>query len=689
MSFDLFEDENAAIADASALLARQEASRDELHAGLGLLLKAYDKLFKGTQKIMRMSDRSEQKVKQAHIQIQHQQQELTKAHQKLEQHAEILEETVQVRTQDLVRTQEKLQKLVALGVSLAAERDIDALLENILLGAKSLTHADAGTLYLSTKDDCLKFSIVRTDSLGIAMGGAGKKPAFMPAVSMYKDGKPNHHNIASHAALSAETVVVEDAYDCQAFDFSGVLEFDRGTGYRSQSFLTVPLKPRQGKVIGVIQLINAMDPTTGKVVPFDPEVITFVEALAAQAAMTLDNQMLLQAQKDLFNSFIRLIAAAIDAKSPYTGGHCERVPELARLLAHAVCNTKHEGFADFTMSEDEMQEMHIASWLHDCGKVTTPEYVVDKATKLEGIYNRIHEVRMRFEVLHRDAEIACLRGIQHDWQAREQLEEEMEAQQAALQEEFAFIARCNVGGEFMTAADKERIKHLAQRVWIRHFDDSLGLSYAELKRKGVGKGFSQALIGVPEPLLADKPEHIIPRERDNKSRDENLGIQMSAPQHLYNMGEIYNLCIERGTLTSEERYKINEHAVQTLAMLENLPFPDTIARVPEFAGAHHETMQGTGYPRKLKREEMSVPARIMAIADVFEALTATDRPYKEPKTLSQAIKIMSFMKKDGHIDPDLFEIFLKEGVYQHYARKFMEPAQIDHVEISQYIQKSG
>ncbi|MBF0178426.1 MAG: GAF domain-containing protein [Magnetococcales bacterium] len=686
MSFDIFQDENAALDAAATLLARGDATAEELRAGMDNLLQGYEKLFKGTQKLMRMSDRSEEKVKQANVRIRQQQEELTTAHAQLSKHAEILEETVKVRTRDLVRSQEKLEKLVDLGISLAAERDIDTLLENILLGGKALTHADAGTLYLRTRDDFLKFTIVRTDSLGIAMGGAGRKPIFMPAVPMWKpDGSPNHQNIAAHVALTSAAVVVDDAYDSTHFDFAGVRQFDKGTSYRSQSFLTVPLKPRQGRVIGVMQLINATDPATGQVIPFDPEVVTFVEALAAQAAMTLDNQILLQAQKDLFDSFIRLIAAAIDAKSPYTGGHCERVPELARLLAEAVCETDHPGYAEFTMNEDEHQEMRIASWLHDCGKVTTPEYVVDKATKLEGIHNRIHEVRMRFEVLHRDAEIACLKATLKNAEAAGELQREMRERQAALQEEYAFIAKCNVGGEFMRPADKERIQQLAQRTWTRHFDDRLGLSHAEIKRKGDGKSVTPA----PEPLLADKTEHIIPRERETRERDETLGIRMPAPEHLYNMGEVYNLCIERGTLTNEERYKINEHAVQTLAMLKKLPFPDNLSQVPEYAGAHHETMLGTGYPRKLQREEMSIPARIMAIADVFEALTATDRPYKEPKTLSQAIKIMSFMKKDGHIDPDLFDIFLTAGVYQKYAEQFLEPFQIDQVDISPFITPRG
>ncbi|MBF0195832.1 MAG: GAF domain-containing protein [Magnetococcales bacterium] len=629
-----------------------------------------------------MSDRSEEKIRKAHVQIQEQQTELTYTHAKLAEHAETLEAKVRERTSDLKHSQEKLKKLVDLGISIAAERDIDTLLENILQGGKTLTNADAGTLYLRTENDSLKFSIIRTDSLGVAMGGPNGSPVFMPSVPL-KDGsgKPNYSNVASYAAITGETVVIEDAYNSDKFDFSGVISFDEGTSYHSKSFLTVPLKPRQGKVIGVLQLINATDSKTKQVVPFSPDDISFIEALAAQAAMTLDNQLLIKAQKELFDSFIRLIASAIDAKSPYTGGHCERVPELAQLLAEVASQSQDGPFSEFTMSDDEKNAMRIASWLHDCGKVTTPEYVVDKATKLETIYNRIHEVRMRFEVLHRDAEIVYLKGTLENWENRDNLKESMTKLQAELQDEFQFIAQSNVGGEFMDKEDKERINKIAKRTWLRNFDDKLGLSHAELKRKK-----PQAKTdNMEEFLLADKDMHIIPRERDTNKRDISLGIKMRAPENLYNQGEIYNLCISRGTLTHEERYKINEHMVQTISMLENLPFPDGLSVVPEYASSHHETMIGTGYPRKLTGGEMSTPAKIMAIADIFEALTASDRPYKLPKTLSQAIKIMGFMKKDSHIDPDLFALFLTSGVYKTYAERFLDPTQIDEVDISNYM----
>jgi hypothetical protein len=358
------------------------------------------------------------------------------------------------------------------------------------------------------------------------------------------------------------------------------------------------------------------------------------------------------------------------------------VPELAKLLAEAACAKKDGPFGDFDLSEEEWYEFHIASWLHDCGKVTTPEYIVDKATKLETIYNRIHEIRTRFEVLIRDARIEALeRRLAGADEAA--AEADYEAAVAALAEEYAFVAECNIGGEFLDEDKKERLREIGARRWLRHLDDRLGLSHEELLRKD---GAPAAALPVEERLLEDRYDHVVPRGADEHPFGDNrYGFDMNVPAHRFNYGELHNLCIERGTLTDEDRFWINNHIVQTIAMLEQLPFPKYLARVPEYAGAHHETMIGTGYPKRLKREDMSVPARIMAIADVFEALTASDRPYKKAKTLSEAIRIMGFMNKDQHIDPDLFELFLKSGVYQTYAEAFLDPAQIDAVDVDKVL----
>ncbi|MDD9876729.1 MAG: HD domain-containing protein, partial [Magnetovibrio sp.] len=440
-------------------------------------------------------------------------------------------------------------------------------------------------------------------------------------------------------------------------------------------------------IIGVLQLLNAQDTESGEVIAFSTDIQPLIEALASQAAVALDNQQLLEAQKKLLDSFIELIASAIDAKSPYTGGHCQRVPELTKMLARAACEAEDGPFADFDLDDDQMYELHIGAWLHDCGKVTTPEYVVDKATKLETIYDRIHEVRMRFEVVKRDAVVEYLKAIIEGGDP-DALKGELDERLAKLDEDFNFIAECNMGGEFMAPELIERLKGIAEIKWTRTLSDRIGISYEEQKRKD---RTAPPELPVVENLLSDRDDHIIYRESPEPAASEEnpYGFQLDVPEHKYNLGEVYNLSIGRGTLTEEERFKINDHIVQTIIMLEQLPFPKHLARVPEYAGGHHEKMDGTGYPKKLNKDDMSVPARIIAIADIFEALTAADRPYKPAKPLSACVKIMSFMKKDAHIDEDLFELFLTSGIYKEYAERFLDPSQIDEVDISEYLPDGG
>ncbi|MFM7704613.1 MAG: HD-GYP domain-containing protein, partial [Rubrivivax sp.] len=406
--------------------------------------------------------------------------------------------------------------------------------------------------------------------------------------------------------------------------------------------------------------------------------VSFVQALSGTAASALETRELIQAQKALFESFIRLIAGAIDAKSPYTGGHCERVPELTKMLARAACEQGSGPLAGFRLNDQDWEAVHVAAWLHDCGKITTPEFVVDKATKLETIHDRIHEVRTRFEVLKRDAEITCLREVAAgapEAEARTQLAAEL----AQLDDDFAFVAACNEGGEAMSHEDLQRLREIGARTWLRTLDDRLGLSYEERERKT--REPASPLPAV-ETLLADKPEHRIERRAADRIEPGNpWGFRMAVPELLYDRGELHNLSVTRGTLTAEDRYKINEHIVQTIRMLSTLPFPKHLRQVPELAGGHHEKMDGNGYPRRLTRSQMSPVARMMAIADVFEALTAVDRPYKKGKTLSQAIGIMGHMRRDAHIDPALFELFLRSGVYRAYAERFLKPEQIDEVDI--------
>ncbi|MEQ1773027.1 MAG: HD domain-containing phosphohydrolase [Burkholderiales bacterium] len=584
----------------------------------------------------------------------------------------LMKDTVQSRTRALTLAEEKLANLVRTGILLSREQDRQKLLRHILFGGKDLLHCDAATMYLKTESGAIKFAF-RTMQ--------GELPSFEIPLQDAATGQPNDQYVSVFAANHNQSVSIDDVYQETRFDLSGTRAFADESGYRTVSMLTVPMSPREGEVTGVLQFMNALDAETGKIVPFAPGLVRFVEALAAQAAVALENQNLLEAQRALMDSMIKLLAGAIDAKSPYTGGHCERVPELAIMLADEATKVTEGPLAAFRFASDvERREFRIGAWLHDCGKVTTPEYVVDKATKLETIYNRMHEIRTRFEVLLRDAEIDCLKA-QRDGGDTAEAAHRFDARRQELTDDFVFLAECNVGGEFMAPDRVERLKKMAAQPWMRHFDDRIGLSNEELVRY---RREPAPALPVVETLLADKPHHIVPRGED-KALDPKYGFKVKVPEHLFNFGEVYNLSVGRGTLTEEERFKINEHIIQTIVMLDQMPFPKELQRVPEYAGTHHETLNGTGYPRKLDHNDLSVPARIMAIADIFEALTASDRPYKSPKTLSDSIKILSFFKKDKHIDPDLFDLFLRSGVYQRYAERYLKPEQIDHVDIEKYL----
>lgn len=527
--------------------------------------------------------------------------------------------------QDLLK---RLERLNAIGVALSAERDNQRLLEMILLGAKEITNADGGTLYTVTDDARLKFEIMRTQTLGIAMGGTtGKEIPFPPLPLYLEDGSPNVNMVAAYSVLNDATVNIKDAYEAIGFDFSGTRKFDESTGYRSKSFLTIPMKNHENEIIGVLQLINAIDPDINEIVPFSAANQQLVESLASQAAVALTNHNLIEGLKGLFEAFIELIADAIDEKSPYTGGHCQRVPELTMMLADAANRTQTGPLKDFSMSEKDIYELRIAAWLHDCGKVTTPESVMDKPTKLSTIFDRIHLVEQRIELLKKQAECDMLHKQVEAMKSGQSLDVakldiQLEAFKQQLDKDKDFLRDANIGGEFMTPEHQQRVRDIA----------AYTLQDAE-----------------------DKPTNLL---------TEN---------------EIYNLNIARGTLTSEERTIINNHIEVTINMLESLPYPKDLRRVPEYAGGHHERMDGKGYPRGLTREQMSVPARVMGIADIFEALTSRDRPYKKAKTLSESLNILGKMKLDNHVDPDLFDIFIRDKVYLRYAQQFLEPEQIDKV----------
>ncbi|SBW03569.1 Methyl-accepting chemotaxis protein (fragment) [uncultured Alphaproteobacteria bacterium] len=588
---------------------------------------------------------------------------------------------------EISAVQVRLERLIAQGIALAAERDTARLMQSIVEGAKELANAEGGTLYLRDDDDVLRFEILHNDVLRIRQGGSDGPAPALPGVPLYDgEGRPNHANVVSHAVHLERAVAIDDAYGAEGFDFSGTRTFDARTGYRSQSFLTVPLKPRGGAVIGALQLINARDPETGAVAPFPPAIERLVEALAGQAATALDNRLLLDSQDHIMDGMVRFVAGAIDAKSPYTGNHCARVPELALMLAEAASAATAGPFANFAFTTpEEWREFRIGAWLHDCGKVTTPEFVIDKATKLETVVNRIHEVRTRFEVLRRDAEIARLEALRAG-EDEAAANARFGARVRELEDDFGFVAQCNVGSESMSDADVARLVRIAATPWRRHFDDRLGLSHGELARL---EGIPPAPLPAVERLLADRREHVVAHGPSEPAFDPSWGFTVKPTAVRFNFGELHNLSVRKGTLTDEERAIINQHIVQTIVMLESLPFPRHLRRVPEYAGTHHETLTGSGYPRGLTAADLSIPARIMAVADVFEALTAADRPYKKAKPLSEAVGILKDMADARAIDPDVFALFLESGVARRYAERFLDPAQIDAFEPSRYLPEAG
>ncbi|KAA5604934.1 GAF domain-containing protein [Roseospira marina] len=582
--------------------------------------------------------------------------------------------------------EETRSRLIELGIQMDAERTPRRLAETVLRSAMELCSADGGAVLVRDEhSNQLQYAVVLATSITLRMGGEDGTPmALRPVPLTHPNGTPRLDRVASHVAITGRLLNTPSIYHDSRFDPREFEAFDRTYGYSSRSHLAVPLRTRGGEIIGVLELSNAIDPRTRRVGPFDEVDESIAQVLAAQAGVALENQILIESQRRLLDSFIELMAGAIDAKSPYTGGHCSRVPELTRLLTEAACRDT-EQFADFDLTEAEWYELHIASWLHDCGKVTSPEYVVDKATKLETIYNRIHEIRTRFEVLWRDAELAeCrarLAGADPATAAAER-----DRTQAALLDDFGFVAACNVGGEYMDDDSIERLNAIGARSWTRHFDDRLGLSIAETERL---RGIPPRPLPATERLLSDKAEHVVPWPNDTPPIQENdpRGFTMVAPPKQFNFGELYNLSIRRGTLTEEERFKVNDHIVQTIVMLESLPLPKHLRRVPEYAGGHHERMDGSGYPRALMAGSMSIPARIMAIADIYEALTAADRPYKKPKAVSEALGIMAKMRDTNHIDPDLFDLFLRAGVWRSYAEMYLRPEQIDAVDVSAYLKR--
>ena len=525
---------------------------------------------------------------------------------------------------------ERMARLARIGLALSGEENLDRLFEMIIREAREITYADAGTLYLV--DDAerhLIFMVLQNDTMNTSMGGTSGVEISLPPVPLYtQEGNPNHANVSSHVALSGNIVNIPDVYEAEGFDFTGPRKYDEATGYRSTSMLVIPMKNHEGDIIGVVQLLNATIPDSGKVVEFASDKVEMVHSLASQAAVALTNARLINDLKDLLYSFVRSIASAIDDKSPYTAGHINRVVDLTMMIAEAVNASEDEDYGSIRLDEHELEELKLAAWMHDVGKITTPEYVVDKANKLETIYDRIELVKTRFSLIELTLVANYFRSrisLLEDGADTAQLasmDEQYEQAKDQLKEDLDFVISCNSPGEFMSDERIEQLESIGEKTFMQD--------------------------GEKIPYLTED--------------------------------EILNLSIRKGSLTDDERKAIEHHAEVTGTMLSSLPFPKRLAKVPEYAASHHEKLDGTGYPHGRTAEDLPLQTRILAIADIFEALTAKDRPYKKPMKLSMALKILGFMEKDNHLDANLLNLFRTNRIFQTYADRELDPSQIDEIE---------
>ena len=506
-----------------------------------------------------------------------------------------------------------ISKLTAIGTALSAENNIDALLEMIVQEAKNLTNADGGTLYL-VDGEKLRFKVAQTDSLNIKMGGT-HDPITWPELPLYlEDNTPNKKMVAATCALEDRTINIPDVYKAEGFSFEGTKKFDEGTGYRSKSMLVIPLKNHENEVTGVLQLINKIDSISGQSIPFNEEDASITLSLASQAAVSITNTILIQGLENLLEAFLKSIIFAISKKSPYTGGHIERMVKLSLMLCEAI-NKDDSIYKDKCFTQEEIRQINFAALMHDIGKLATPEQVVDKSTKLEAIFDRLLLIQSRFEVIEKSLKIAYLEG--------KISQEEFLEKTTLLNDYLEIIEKSNSGAEFTKDEDVSLMQQMFQNPWI--------------------------IDGISYTLLSEN--------------------------------ELYNLSVQKGTLTLQEREIINEHAKTSVDILSKLPFPKKYKEIPQISGSHHEKINGGGYPLGLKGDEISFEARILAIADVFEALTASDRPYKKGNPLSSAMKILYFMAKDDELDREMVKFFYDSKLYLAYAEELLPASSIDEVMI--------
>lgn len=499
---------------------------------------------------------------------------------------------------------EQVDDILNIGIALSAEKDKNRLLEMIVSEARRITNADGGTLYLC-ENNCLAFKIMQTESTNTYMGGRGEK-INIPPVALRME------NVSAYAALTHKSVNVPNVYQAEEFDFSGPKKFDEATGYRTLSMLVIPLENHEDEVIGVLQLINARDENK-ELIPFAPHYENVISSLASQAAIAVTNMQLIADIENLFNSFVQVMATAIDSRTPYNANHTRRVALLAGELARAI-NQESEGkWEDVSFNEDQIAQLVMAGWLHDIGKIATPLEVMNKSTRIE---RQIELVMQRFDYIYSslkdeflEKKLALLSSSVPDKEERSaELELWWENERNYLEETRQFIIKVDNPSTFVNQEIVERLKEIASRT----YQDCSGEEHNWLTAE-----------------------------------------------------ELQCLSVSKGTLTEGERKVMEDHVVVTGRMLEKIPFTRKLKDVPYFAAIHHEHLDGKGYPQGLAGEQIPLEGRILALVDVFDALTASDRPYKKAMPLEQALKILGFMVKDGELDGELLKILSEHKVWEN------------------------
>lgn len=507
---------------------------------------------------------------------------------------------------------EQIKKLTDIGRALSGVTDLNALLETIVDQARQFTKADAGTLYI-VEDNKLRFKIVQNDSLNIRLGGQTGDAIEFDPVEMKES------NVSAFVALHGIPVNIPDVYDTNLFDFTGPKNFDAQYGYRSRSMLVVPMRNHENDVIGVLQLLNSRCMRTQEVSSFSPDFESLTESLASQAAIAITNVKLISDMELLFESFVQVMATAIDEKSPVTGGHIRRVANLTVLMAEEIHKVNKGPFKNIRYTTEQLYEIKVAGWMHDIGKVTTPVEIIEKSKKLQTIFDRIHHVDLRLEYAIHCAlteKLQIMLNLKNEGASDDvirQAEEKGDAKAGELREIRKFIQFCNEPREYLDEARVERLKAIREMSFV-------------------------GLDGVTHALLTDD--------------------------------ELENLSIRKGSITESERQVMKNHAKITLDMLSQIPFTKKLRNLPHFAGAHHECVNGKGYPLGLSGEEIPFEGKMMAVTDIAEALTSIDRPYKKAMPLSNVYRILKTMAEHQELDQSLVDFFIENNIYEKYKAKF-------------------